>query len=126
MDDDKIKQLFAAYNPELPSDTQFMERLQRKLQAVEFLKKKTAERRRLNHLAVIIATFVGFISGVSFTLCYPYLKGIITDIAGMNTLLTAFAAGYSDTVIWALTAVVTATLSFTAYDVTLFAARAKR
>lgn len=124
-DDNKLKNLFAAYEPELSSEAQFMERLQRKMQAVEILKAKTAKMRRRNRLAVIIAAITGFITGASFTLCYPYLLNFVNDIASASAIMASMAASYGNIAIWTVIATITATLSFTAYDITLFAAASK-
>lgn len=121
MDDDKIKQLFAAYEPELTSDNQFMERLQRKMQAVELIKEKTAEIRRKNRWAVKIAALTGFITGATFTLCFPYLSELLVNIAAASSVMASYAASYGDITIWIAIALATSTLSFTAYDLTLFA-----
>lgn len=70
MEDDKIKNLFADFNPELSSDTQFMARLQRNLEAVEFVKQQSAIFRKRNKTAVVVAALSGFVVGVLTTLIF--------------------------------------------------------
>lgn len=122
-DDKKIKELFTAYDPKLSSDADFMENLARRMKTVELLKEKTAEMRRQNHLAVTIATITGFMAGIVFTLCFPYLSGMVEALArlagetGVN-----FAMQFGDLSAWVIIAMLTGTLSYTAYDITLLAA----
>lgn len=122
MNDDKIKDLFAAYNPQLPPDSYFMERLTHKMQAVELLKDKTAELRHRNRIAVRVAMLTGVAVGIVLTICFPYILGIlenITKIAG--TSIANFAADYIDIGAWIIIAVLTGTMSYTTYDLTRLA-----
>lgn len=105
MDDDKIKSLFADFNPELSSDTQFMARLQRTIEAVEFMKQQNAIFHKRNKTAVVVAALAGFIVGVLTTLIFsafgvwtsltyltlPFLTAspITIDFRIINIILTA-------------------------------------
>lgn len=79
MEDDKLKSLFSDFEPELSSDFQFMNKLERNLNSVEIIKQHTAEVRSRNKKAVVIAAFVGFIVGFVFSLSLPYLSNTVSD-----------------------------------------------
>ncbi len=82
MEDDKIKDLFAAFTPELTSDTGFMRRLERNMEAVEIVKRRNAEVRRSNRRAVVLAALTGFVCGVVLTLLMPFISPLIVSAAG--------------------------------------------
>lgn len=80
MEEDKLKDIFSAYEPKLSSSLVFMERLERNLNAVELIHKENAEVMKRNRIAVAIASVAGFIAGIIFTLQLPYIKGIVASI----------------------------------------------
>lgn len=73
MEEDSIKKLFDGFNPELTSDTMFMSRLQRNMEAVELVKRNSAAVRRRNKTAVVVAALAGFVTGVLLTLLLPHI-----------------------------------------------------
>lgn len=79
MEDDKLKNLFADYSPELSSDFQFIKKLEQNIEAVEIVKQHTSRVRSRNIKAVAIAAFVGFIVGFLFSLSLPYLANAVSD-----------------------------------------------
>lgn len=79
MEDDKLKSLFSNFEPELSSDFQFMNKLQRNLNSVELIKQHTAEVRSRSRKAVAIAAIVGFIVGFLFSLSLPYLTDAVSN-----------------------------------------------
>ena len=82
MEDDKIKDLFAGFQPIEPDDSRFMDSLLRSIHAVEMVKADNRAMRRRNRLAVILAAVAGFITGA-------------VSMAFMPTLEAMFAAGIS-------------------------------
>ena len=79
MEDDKLKSLFSNFEPELPSDFLFMNKLQRNLNSVELIKQHTVEVRSRSRKAVAIAAIVGFIVGFLFSLSLPYLSEAVSN-----------------------------------------------
>lgn len=79
MEDDKLKSLFSNFEPELSSDSLFMNKLQRNLNSVELIKQHTAEVRSRSRKAVAIAAIVGFIVGFLFSLSLPYLTDAVSN-----------------------------------------------
>ncbi len=73
MEDDKIKELFNDFEPELSSSFQFMTKLKRNMEAVEIVKQHNAALKKRNKLAVAIAGVCGFAVGVILTLLFPLL-----------------------------------------------------
>lgn len=77
MEDDKLKSLFADFQPELSSDSLFMNRLERNMESVEIVKRRMEEMRTRNRRAVAVAAIVGFVVGFLFSLMLPYLSGLV-------------------------------------------------
>ncbi len=73
MEDDKIKDIFKEFNPELFSSFQFMTRLQKNMEAMEIVKQYNAAQKRRNRWAVAIAGLSGFAVGVIMTLLFPFI-----------------------------------------------------
>lgn len=80
MEDDKIKAIFQSYQPELTSDTLFLSRLKRSMNAVELVKQHTEKSRRNNRIAVIVAALTGFVSGIIMTLFLPLINEVIASL----------------------------------------------
>lgn len=78
MEDDKIKELLKAYNPDLGSDFKFMASLERKMEAVEHVKQEMRELRRRNRIAVAVAAAAGFGMGTLTTLLAPAITSLIS------------------------------------------------
>ncbi len=73
MEDDKLKDIFRDFDPDLSSSLQFISKLQRNMEAVEIVRQYNAALRRRNKLAVAIAGLCGFAVGVTLTLLYPFI-----------------------------------------------------
>lgn len=124
MDDDKqLTSLFSDFNPELVPDSLFMTQLKRKMEAVEMIKQYTEAHRRRSKLAICIAACVGFVAGVVFTLCFPYLSAMLGRVASGWGEAANFVAAYGNIAIWCIIASVTVAASYVAYDITLSASR---
>ncbi len=81
MEDDRLRDIFREFDPELSSSFQFMTRLQKNMEAVEIVKQYHAAQKRRNRWAVAIAGVAGFAVGVIMTLLFP----LITEwIASFN------------------------------------------
>ena len=73
MDDDKLKDIFAGFNPEISDSADFMAGLNRHLELAELARQRLEAARRRSKRAVIIAAIAGFGGGVMSALCYPAL-----------------------------------------------------
>ncbi len=73
MEDDRLKDIFREFEPELSSSFQFMTRLEKNMEAVEIVKQYHAAQKRRNRWAVAIAAVSGFAVGVVMTLLFPFI-----------------------------------------------------
>lgn len=80
MEEDKIRNLFADYRPELSSDSQFMRRLQISMDAVESVRRQSEATRRRCKVAVSAGACAGFAAGVGMSFLAPYIAGWISTI----------------------------------------------
>lgn len=74
--DDTLKDLFGNFNPELNDDTVFMSRLNRRLEAIEYLKAIQDRQLRRYRYVVIVAFLLGIVSGSA--LFYFFLQHPVT------------------------------------------------
>lgn len=81
MQDNELKDLFHNFEPKLPPDRDFMDRLQQKLDAVEFIRQHNAVLKRRQKKAVILAALAGFLVGCAFSLCLPYIGERISHLS---------------------------------------------
>ncbi len=122
MEEDKIRDLFNAYKPELSSRLDFMDRLERNLDAVEIIHKANANVMRRNRVAVLAASIAGFISGIIFSFLIPYLNSA-TSIVAMkistdNQFLCRFSE-YQPIVTWLIIGAASVIISLYAYKIIL-------
>ncbi len=81
MKDDKIKELFSDFKPELSSSFEFMTKLQRNMEAVEIVKQHQAALKKRNRMAVAIAAVCGFAMGVILTLLFPLISDWVSTLS---------------------------------------------
>ncbi len=120
MEDDKIRDLFSAFDPGLSSDIRFMDKLQRNIEAVDEVRRQVATNRRRNRIALAAAVLSGFVAGVvlmvlvqmfgdfgwSFDLALPYIG---TKIMTLDC----------ETIAWIVSAAISSIIAFNAYELTL-------
>lgn len=120
MEDDKIKEIFSEFAPELSSSTRFMHQLQRNMEAVEIVKRHQAAMKKRNRLAVAIAAFAGFVTGVILTLLYPLIvERLTTRASALSQLHINIAAVDFGTMTWIVMAGCCLLAALSAYDVAL-------
>lgn len=118
MEDDKIKDIFKEFDPELSSSFQFIAKLQKNMEAMEIIRQYNAAQKRRNKWAVAIAGFSGFAMGVIMTLLFPF----ITDwVASLNLSLPL---SHSSTMtfdfsylVWLLVAAVSVLTAVSVYEI---------
>jgi hypothetical protein len=81
MEDDKLRNLFNDFQPELSSSSQFMTKLQKNMEMVEILKQHDIALKKRNKLAVVIATVSGFVMGVILTLLFPLIGDWVSTVS---------------------------------------------
>lgn len=120
MEDNDIKKLFNAFDPELPSDFDFMSKLQHRLELMEMIKHEQLAMQRRNRMAVLIAAMAGFVMGVVLTLLYPlaaeWLRSI--DFGQPSADLAAGLSAYNF-IAWGLLATLSGVTALNAYEIAL-------
>lgn len=121
MEDDKLKFLFANFEPELSSDFRFMNKLQRNLNSVEMIKQHNAEVRARSKKAVAIAALVGFIVGFLFSLSLPYLSHAVSNwqlTLPSESMLNTFANNFT-TIAWLVIGGTSVIAALNSYEISL-------
>lgn len=119
--DNKLKKLFSDFDPELSSDRMFFQRLERSLNSVEILKKRSEEIELKYKKAVAIAVAIGFLAGFLFSLLLPSLQGAVAvwrQTMPDSTWMTMTA----DNILligWMMVAAISSVIAHNAYEVSL-------
>ena len=118
MEDDKLRSLFADFQPELSSDRQFMSCLERNMESVEIVKRRMAEMRARNRRAIAVAAVVGFVVGFLFSLALPYLSGLVADwqLTLPEESVMSMAADYFAVIAWGVTGATAVIAAINTYD----------
>lgn len=118
MEDDKLKDLFSNYEPDLSSSFQFMTKLKKNMEAVEIVRQYHAAQKRLNRWAVAIAGMSGFAVGVVMTLLFPFITEWIASF-NFNIPLTHTSALTFDFkyLTWLIVAAISVLTSVSVYNV---------
>ncbi len=120
MEDDKLKELFTNFQPEMSSSLQFMAKLQKNMERVEILKQHSLAIKKRNKLAVCIAAAIGFLMGVILTLLFPLIESWVStfSISLPHLQISSFTIDYSFVgwIIMAVTCIITA---LNAYEIAL-------
>lgn len=123
MKDDKLKDIFAKYDPDMQSDEIFMKRLQRNLNAIESVRQSAKDLSQRHRLALVAAAITGFVAGVTLTLCYPYISIGIGQILMAFSVFDILQPQVLSTATYALISLATSIIAYTAYDVTLITSK---
>lgn len=127
MEEDKFKKLFADFEPELSSDAVFEERLERKLDNVEIIRRNNAVVLSNTKKAVAIAALVGFVVGILLAPAVPYLSGLVSEwlmTLPEETVLSVLAANFP-TFAWLIVAAASVICAINTYDLSLSLLRPK-
>jgi hypothetical protein len=120
MEDDKLKELFTNFQPEMSSSLQFMAKLQKNMERVEILKQHSLAIKKRNKFAVCIAAAIGFLMGVILTLLFPLIGSWVStfSISLPHLQISSFTIDYSFVgwIIMAVTCIITA---LNAYEIAL-------
>jgi hypothetical protein len=120
MEDEKLKELFTDFQPEMSSSLQFMAKLQKNMERVEILKQHNLAIKKRNKLAVCIAAAIGFLTGVILTLLFPLIGSWVStfSISLPHLHISSLTIDYSFVgwIIMAATCIITA---INAYEIAL-------
>lgn len=121
MEDDKLKSLFSNFEPDMSSDFQFMNKLQKSLNSVEIIRQHTAEVRTRSKKAVAIAAVVGFIVGFLFSLSLPYLTEAVSNwqlTLPHESILNSLANNFT-TIAWLIIGGTSVIAALNSYEISL-------
>lgn len=74
--DDKLKELFADYRPQFTDNDEFMQSIEKKLEAVELLKQYKLSNRRRSRIALATAFVLGIIACVAVIALLSAMPGV--------------------------------------------------
>lgn len=118
MEEDKLKDIFEGFNPELTSDSLFMSRLRRGMEAVEIVRERQAELRRRGSRAVVVAAITGVAVGILLSLMLPWLGDFVSRLS--FNLPGGEPVSLNWTVIgWGIIGLASVLTSLNAYTITL-------
>lgn len=124
-DDAAIRDLFAAFNPPLSSDSRFMDSLGRKLETLDSVRAETALQKRRSRRALAIAAMAGFIAGFICALLLPYVTAAIGSLAthllptALPGTLSSNISVWISTLSWLTAGLISVFIALSAYDLTL-------
>lgn len=121
MEDNDIKSLFAGYKPDMGSDFDFMDRLEQRLDSVEFVKQQTAQVKARCRRAVVFAALAGFVAGFLCSLLLPYLQEAIANWQPTlpdNAFVSAFASNFN-VIAWLIIALTSIIAALNTYELSL-------
>lgn len=112
INDADIRALFNAYRPTQSSDTDFMRRLEQKMDAIEFIRRRNTCTVRRYRRAMVAAAIAGFVSGAVFTMAVPYIGHYIQN--ALQFIDLPHDAGQN--LAWIAVTVLSALAAFVTYD----------
>ena len=120
MEDDKIRNLFDNFEPELSSSFQFMNQLKKNMDAVEIVRQHNIALKKRNRLAVVIAAVSGFVMGVILTLLFPLIGDWVStfNLSIPRLQISAVTIDFSF-VAWIVMAGVCITTALNAYEIAM-------
>lgn len=121
MEDDKLESLFANFEPDLPSDVGFMNKLQQNITTVDTIIQEVADIRSRNKKALIIGLFIGFLVGFLFSLLLPYLNTTVSNwqlTLPNESLLKIFTNNFT-VIAWIVIGTTSVLASINSYEVSL-------
>ena len=118
MEDDKLRELFSNFQPELSPSFQFTTKLQKKMEAVEIVKQHNATLRKRNRLAVAIAALCGFIMNMVLYLIFPLINNSASSLSipSPYLLLNSITID-SSFVVWIVMAVISVIITRNVYEI---------
>lgn len=126
MEDDKLKELFKGFRPELSPEADFMSTLAKNMEVVERVKKEHGALKRRSRIAVCVAALVGFLAGTAMTLVMPTIVHRLSAIEISLPAVSPTPATFDFTILgWIVTAATCAILSYNAYELTVSKLSAK-
>lgn len=96
MNDDNIDRIFDGFDPTLTDDGIFMSQLERNINTIETVNERNRMLARRNRLALLAASLIGFITGITFMVALPsicHLSAIVMQDITVSTTTIALVSG---------------------------------
>lgn len=120
MEDDKLKELFADFNPELPSGDAFMSRLERSMDAVELVKNHCLRQRRHCRIAIVVAALVGVVVGSLLSALSPILCGVLSSaLLNIPRIMNVTPEIGAQVITWGILASVSVVIACNTYELAM-------
>ena len=120
-ENDKLKELFRGFDPDVSSESTFMMKLEHSLNSVEIVKRHSEEMESRHRKAVAMAAVVGFVAGFLCSLLLPALQNGVA--VWKDTLAeTSWFMPVADNIMvigWMMVAVTSTLFALNTYDLTL-------
>ncbi len=127
MEDDKIREIFESYRPTPQPSVEFMAELDRRMRAVESVKREVAAMRRRHRVAVVVAALSGFLAGVIANLLFPVMgQWIMTYSEQLPSMWLPNVELVCDIAEWVIAATACVIAAYNAYGLTLSHLSAER
>ena len=128
MEDDKIRDLFKGFEPDLSSDVSFMNRLRCKLDSVELVRQHHAAVKARSRKAVVIAAMAGFVAGCLCSLALPYVGTAVASwrMSMPDESLLTLLADYYQVLAWLVIGGMAMMTAMNAYDLSLAVMKMRR
>lgn len=121
MEDNKLESLFANFDPDLPSEVDFLNKLQNNLTTVDIIRQEVADSHFINKKALVIGLVIGFTVGFLFSLLLPYLSDMVTKwqlTLANESFLNALATNFN-AIAWTVVGITSVLAALNTYEVSL-------
>lgn len=81
MENDKLKEVFADFRPQLSSDFAFLKNVEQRLDSVEMIRRHNAAVKKRIRKAAVAAALVGFVTGAVSALFLPVISHAIVEVS---------------------------------------------
>ena len=121
MEEDKLRDLFEGYDPDMDSGRIFIERLEHNLDSVELIHEQNARAVRRNKIAVFVASIAGLLTGLLFSSLLPYLEAFMSGLELKIKINTGIIeiADYYHVLTWIIIGGISVMVSLSTYDLIL-------
>lgn len=120
IDDRNIREMFESFDPKRSPDYLFLSRLEDAMDSVEMIRQKQAIHRRSQRRAMAAATAIGIVSGIILSYILPW-TGIylFSQHSSIVHSIACQECSINPVWYWIVIGLMSALMTFSAYDITL-------
>lgn len=125
MNDNDLRSLFSSFRPPLGDTDAFLDALDRRVEAVEYIRRRSAQIGRRHAIALVIALVAGFVAGFACAQLVPVWQHLLPAALNLSILGHSVSPlGLGPTMdatlpLWIATALAVIVLAFAAYRLSL-------